>query len=349
MGATTVLFSIVIPVYNVERYLDECLQSIIPQAEMIPEGCEIILVDDGSTDGSGTICDGYRTKYPNLIQVYHRSNHGLLLTRRFGYKHTSGQYIINCDSDDLLERDALMILKESIKNYSYPDMIIFNHYRYVDGRKEDEFKDIFTTAESCRVNKSDVLKEYLSGYSIVSVWGGICHRSCIDINKDYSDYAKFNAGEDSLQKLEQFDRAETYVYINKPLYDYRASSGMTAKFNPEYYSSFRKIFDEILKRKDSWDIDHEEEYFALKVLGTAGRAITQSRYKRWSNKEDQRKYLESIQKDSVFQASYRYIGEVKKKLQRDHTILTKLLYKKKFGTIIFLLNLKNASDKIHQR
>ena len=68
------LFSIVVPVYNVEKYLDECLQSIIPQAITLPEGCEIILVDDGSTDGSGTICDGYRTKYPNLIQAYHRSN-----------------------------------------------------------------------------------------------------------------------------------------------------------------------------------------------------------------------------------------------------------------------------------
>ena len=108
------LFSIIIPVFNVEKYLEECLLSIIGQTDEISEGCEIILINDGSTDDSAKICDEYERKYPELIKVFHRSNHGLLLTRRFGYQHAVGRYIINCDSDDSLEPIALEVLKDAI-------------------------------------------------------------------------------------------------------------------------------------------------------------------------------------------------------------------------------------------
>lgn len=80
------LFSIIVPVYNVEKYLDECLESIVLQIEMFPNACEVILINDGSTDSSGKICDKYKEKYPNIIKVYHNSNQGLLLTRRCGFK-----------------------------------------------------------------------------------------------------------------------------------------------------------------------------------------------------------------------------------------------------------------------
>ena len=96
------LFSIVVPVYNVEKYLEECLDSIMSQAMEIEEGCEVILVDDGSTDSSGEICDRYCKIYQGIIRVFHNTNHGLLYTRRFGYKQTCGEYIVNCDSDDCL-------------------------------------------------------------------------------------------------------------------------------------------------------------------------------------------------------------------------------------------------------
>lgn len=339
------LFSIVIPVYNVEKYLEECLDSIIPQAKRISGGCEIIIVDDGSTDSSGRICDLYSQKENGLIHVFHRTNHGLLLTRRFGYQHTSGDYIINCDSDDFLETNALQVLCKTIEQYNQPDMIIFNHYNYIDGKRAKSFENIFTDKESCTVQKNAVLKEYLSGYSIVSVWGAICKRSCIEINKDYSGYNKFNSGEDSLQKLEQFDNAKTYVYVNMPLYDYRISSGMTAKYNPNYYSSFRKIFDEISNKKELWNFDDKGKYFAIKFLGTTGRAITQLRYDQSNNVVDKIKYLTSIRNDDKFQQSYKYLHAVKNKLQFDHVIFIKLLWKKKYKVIIKMLDLKNRSDQ----
>ena len=344
MGATTVLFSIVIPVYNVERYLDECLQSIIPQAEMIPEDCEIILVDDGSTDRSGKICDEYQTQYPKLIQVYHRSNHGLLLTRRFGYQHTSGHYIINCDSDDLMEPDAFKTLRNTILEYDYPDIIIFNHYNLRGQDKSEAFMDIFTTDQSCRVKRERVLKEYLSGYSINSVWGGICSRQCIDINRDYSEFKGLNNGEDSFQKIEQFDRASSFVYVNKALYDYRMGSGMTGKFDPSYYQSFKVVFSELRKKKELWNYPDGERYFAIKVLSTVGRAITQSRYGKWRGTKEHVRYLQTIRQDEYFIDAVKYLDQAKRNLQRDHFLLIKLLNYGMLYPLVWMLDIKNKLE-----
>ena len=68
------LFSVVVPVYNVEKYLDECINSIIEQSKVIDNDLEILLLDDGSTDNSGSICDSYENKYPDLIRVFHKEN-----------------------------------------------------------------------------------------------------------------------------------------------------------------------------------------------------------------------------------------------------------------------------------
>ena len=106
------LFSVVIPVYNVEKYLDECINSIIEQSKVIDNDLEVLLIDDGSTDNSGSICDSYENKYPDLIRVFHKENEGLLATRRYGFKRANGKYIVNCDSDDLLETGMLLKLKK---------------------------------------------------------------------------------------------------------------------------------------------------------------------------------------------------------------------------------------------
>ena len=87
------LFSIVIPVYNVEKYLDECMQSILQQLDSINNDCEILLIDDGSTDNSGKICDEYMIKFPTLVKTFHKENQGLLATRRYGFQRASGESV----------------------------------------------------------------------------------------------------------------------------------------------------------------------------------------------------------------------------------------------------------------
>lgn len=339
------LFSIVIPVYNVEIYLDECLHSILSQAAEFKGECEVLLIDDGSTDRSGKICDEYLEKYPNTIRVFHNTNHGLLWTRRFGFKQVQGDYVMNCDSDDLFEDGALERLNSVIKKYKYPDIVIYNHNSYDGKNKTIAFKDIFTTSQDCTVEKKAVLKEYLSRHSIVSVWGKMVKRTCIDVNRDYADLGRISTGEDTLQSIEFFGNAKTFVYLNQVIYNYRCGSGMTGKFDKNYYFTFKRIFEEIEKQKDDWNLAEFDKLFAVKVLQTAGRAITQSRYKKWESMRAQVKYLKQIREDEMFQKNMLYLNTVKGKLQKNHAILLELLKNRMYVMICMMLNTKNFLEK----
>lgn len=336
------LFSIIVPVYNVEKYLEECLESIICQIDNA-EDSEIILVDDGSIDRSGAICDEYQKKNPNLIKVFHNTNHGLLLTRRYGYKQAKGKYIINCDSDDRLEADMFASIREAIRKYDSPDMILFNYYAFKENLKEKGYVDVFTTESDCRVSKENVLKEFMLNHSVVSMCGKVYRRSCIDVNKNYTSWEKVSNGEDTLQSIELFNNSKTFVYLNKALYDYRMGSGMTKKFDSNYYFGFKKVLEYIKLQKEAWNLVEFDELFAVKVLQTVGRAITQSRYNNWESNKQQKEYLKSIEADRMFQEEILLLKDVKKKLQKNHVILLKLLSLKMYSIIIILLSLKNKN------
>ena len=102
----TDLISVVIPVYNVEKYLERCLDSILNQSY---SNLQIIIVDDGSTDTSGKICDRYAMK-DSRIQVFHKENGGLSDARNFGLEHICGKYVSFIDSDDYVSKDYIKYL-----------------------------------------------------------------------------------------------------------------------------------------------------------------------------------------------------------------------------------------------
>ena len=338
------LFSIVIPVYNVEKYLDQCMQSILCQIKTIENDCEILLIDDGSTDMSGRICDTYKDKYPNIVKVFHKSNEGLLATRRFGFKRVSGDYVINCDSDDLLEKEMLKSVKDIILKYENPDIIFINHNRYDGKEKTIAFENVFSNKHDSLVSREAVLQKFMTGHNIVSVWGKICKTSCINLDLDYKKYGRISTGEDTLQSVEFFTNANIFVYLNEALYDYRCDSGMTSKFDKDYYFTFKKIFKEIIKEKQTWNLKNFNKLFAVKVFQTAGRAITQSRYNKWNSCGAQRKYLKKIREDKMFIANLKYFDDIKETLQKDHYLLLKLLKFKFYFLIIIMLRVKNMLD-----
>ena len=115
------LLSVIVPVYNVEKYLKRCLESILVQSW---NDYEIILVDDGSTDSSAQICDLYAEKY-EMIRVIHKENKGLSDTRNRGIEEASGEYVYFPDSDDWLEPNTFSELSDVIEELTY-DIISFN-------------------------------------------------------------------------------------------------------------------------------------------------------------------------------------------------------------------------------
>ena len=106
------LLSIIVPVYNVEKYLRCCIDSICRQENM---NKEIILVNDGSTDGSGAICDDYAKKYPE-ITVIHKENGGLASARNAGLDAMNGSYVGFIDSDDFIAEDMYATLYKALKD-----------------------------------------------------------------------------------------------------------------------------------------------------------------------------------------------------------------------------------------
>lgn len=125
-------FSIIIPIYNVEKYLDKCIESVVSQTY---EDYEIILIDDGSTDSSGNICDLYKRRFDNKIKVIHQENGGVSKARNTGISYAQGIYIIFLDSDDyFLDKNALSKIRDKAENQ---DLIAFGWKEILDNLKKD--------------------------------------------------------------------------------------------------------------------------------------------------------------------------------------------------------------------
>lgn len=122
-------FSVIVPVYKVEKYLSGCIESVLNQTF---SDFELILVDDGSPDRCPEICDGYKEK-DERIRVVHKTNGGLASARRAGIKEALGDYVFNLDSDDLIERDTLECAHKIITETSC-DVVSFS-YRWVKNGK----------------------------------------------------------------------------------------------------------------------------------------------------------------------------------------------------------------------
>ena len=116
--------SVIVPIYNVERYLPQCVESLLNQ-DLLPDEYEIILVDDGSPDQCGAICDDYALRFSN-IKVIHRENGGLSAARNHGIEEAQGQYVQFVDSDDYLEPNVLKTLVDKM-DHDQLDVLRFNY------------------------------------------------------------------------------------------------------------------------------------------------------------------------------------------------------------------------------
>ena len=117
-------FSIIVPIYKVEKYLHECIESILQQTY---EDYELILVDDGSPDDCGRICDEYARR-DRRIRVVHKKNGGLISARKAGVEKANGEYILNIDGDDYIGKELLQNINNAIE-ITCPDLVAFGYTR----------------------------------------------------------------------------------------------------------------------------------------------------------------------------------------------------------------------------
>ena len=249
------LFSVLIPVYNSEKYLRESLDSIVNQSF---RDFELIIVDDGSTDSSGKICDEYAEKYPNLVKVYHKENEGVLLSRRYALKKAKGDYIIHSDADDYVSLDMLKVVKELIDRYD-ADMVCFNYYRYTEGKDDYTATKVPFPSGTVFENESKQLlyNDHVLNYTFVCAGTFAAKRECFDINFDYHPW-KASQGEDVIQSFAILDSAKKIVFVDERLSYYRKNSGsMTLKVKYENYFDHIKCYAMTKRYLDKWNIPED--------------------------------------------------------------------------------------------
>lgn len=178
------LISVIIPVYKVEKYLEKCIESVLKQTYT---NLQIILVDDGSPDNCGKICDEYAKK-DSRIEVIHKANGGLSDARNVGINRANGRYIGFVDSDDYIKEDMYEKLINLIKEYN-ADVSICNLYDVIDGKEYVRNKDNGIHEYS----RIDILKEILLDKNIQSyAWNKLYKKELFDeikypIGKKYED------------------------------------------------------------------------------------------------------------------------------------------------------------------
>lgn len=232
MGKPNVLFSIVVPIYNVEIYLEACIKSVLDQSF---EDFELILVDDGSTDNCLSICEKYKS-IDERIKVIHKENGGLVSARKAGICVATGEYAVCLDSDDWLEKDHLLELSKVIKEH-FPDIICFNHSQIDEQLNKIEHAIRFRKGW---YSKEDIQKEIYPGLIKTpqgtsfppTIWAKV-YKMDLYRQEQLQVDDRIKIGEDAACTIPCVAKANSMFILDKSLYCYRRNNiSMTKNKKP---------------------------------------------------------------------------------------------------------------------
>lgn len=236
------MISVIVPVYNTEKYLDRCIQSILSQTYT---DFELLLVDDGSTDSSGAICDRY-ADLDSRVRVFHKENGGCASARRIGVENAKGDFISFCDSDDGFFLNALEILVNNITSNEID--IVISDCAFNDTISGDEF----------------VRKTLLWSLSASVCWGRVYRKSILDVDS-FNVPRELIVGEDLFMNIKTGLKVRLCVCIKDTIYDYRS--------NPDSITNTRKIslkyeefyISEIIRALGSRVDEFKDELYNIKL------------------------------------------------------------------------------------
>lgn len=217
--------SVIIPVYNTEKYLSSCIDSILRQTNV---SFEIILVDDGSSDSSPLICDSYASKYDN-IRCYHIKNSGPATARNKGFNVATGEYVTFTDSDDKMEPQMLYKMITAGKKH-HADIICCN-YKEID--EEGNITPRNYSNQTYILNHEEALVHFYSKDKIFSQCWTKLYKKQLLINYHIGNDPSLRFDEDIIYNIRAFRFAQTTVIIDEPLYEYTLRGNSLA--HGEYY------------------------------------------------------------------------------------------------------------------
>lgn len=200
--------SIITPVYKAEKYINRCIDSILAQTYT---DWELLLIDDGSPDHCGEICDKYAAE-DSRISVHHKENGGVSSARQAGLAKAIGEYVIHADSDDWLAPNMLEELVKCV-DATHADVIVFDFYRVNENAKE------LICQEPTSLNYRQVLRDVVSGHLYACCWNKLIKRDAI--KKYHASFPKgLNFSEDKCFLVSLLKNPLSVAYVPQALYYY---------------------------------------------------------------------------------------------------------------------------------
>ena len=322
-------YSVIIPVYNVEKYIDRCLKSIISQNY---DDLEIIVIDNGSTDSSGSICDTYASEYSN-ISVYHIENHGVSVARNFGLAKAQGEFICFVDADDYLVGNLFSNMENQLD--SELDLLVFSYYNSLE-------KNLSETTRSAKILPIEGKKDrnqfialftglFLSDM-MYTVWNKIYRREFLEEHRIM--FEQYELGEDVRFNLNVFECVHTISFSKTCYYVYvsgRTNSAM-GQYNPYRMSYQLEELEKVDQLMTGWDI-HDDQF-----IDQIKARILMSNIQNISNQKmslsKKRHYVEVLCRNQEM------IALLKKATSPLHPLVRRLLHFRMYLTVIFLKKLQ---------
>ena len=243
-SVTQPIVSVIIPVYEVEPYLSRCIRSVMAQ---LYERLEIILVDDGSLDRSGIMCDDYADEDSRII-VVHQNNLGLSGARNTGINKCTGDYVMFVDSDDWIEPDMVKVMVDAAE-CNTADVCCCGSYNH----SHREVKKKTSYEKELVIRRDDILTEHINGSISNTAWGKLWKRRVFEYN------IRFPVGrnyEDIATTWRLLSLCDSAVYVPRALYHYEPRASSITRIHSlsnicDYWTAYKERF-QILGQRDAW-------------------------------------------------------------------------------------------------
>lgn len=310
------ILSVVVPVYKTEQYICECVESILGQTFA---DFELVLVDDGSPDNCGMICDVYAQK-DTRVRVIHQENGGASKARNRGIEACTGKYIAFIDSDDVVEKKFFEKAIESIET-SGADMYISGLCMETWEQGKIVSSHMYTITEQHEYSIRELLENLNVSYPQICICGPCCklYRATIIETYNLKFCESLEHGEDTFFNLDFFEKSKNVLFSNEVFYHYRRTNkdSLFSKFHRDTYEVHQKVYGKMRELMDKVGCERcaKDRFDGLCFAMLLGGIHEYFRFSEETTKEQRRAQIEKVAKDpNVANMRFKKVYGLKNKL-----------------------------------
>ena len=322
-------YSVIVPVYNVESYLPRCIDSLLAQNYV---DLEILLIDNGSNDQSGQICENYAAQFSN-ITAYHIPNKGVGSARNFGLSKAKGEFICFVDADDYLVGNLFSDVESQLD--SQLDLLVFSYYNSIEKNLSEIDRSAKILPTEGKKDKSDFIalfQELWLTDMMYTVWNKIYRKEFLEEHQIV--FESYELGEDVRFNLSVYQHVNTVFLVKSAYYVYvsgRVDSAM-GQYNPNRMNYQLEELGKVDQLMISWN-SHDDQ-FIDQIKARILMSNIQNISKQKMSLSKKRHYVEVLCRNQEM------IALLKKATSPLHPLVRRLLHFRMYLTVIFLKKLQ---------